>query len=284
MKLTSFLRALSLTAPLLFALHDASAAAQTSTKAAAATTLDVCQDNATGNWRYSGVVSVRNGVATDTSVVRIGYWIQNRVSGVAYVDALQGRALNALAQITRAAPARVVSYSVDGPALVLGSLRSTARVSIYDPLNAAAPAINLDPTFEVSAAVCGCEAPKGCVRTQGYWGNKPGVAWPKPYSRSVTFYSSGRTWQQIFDTPPSGGNAYLILAHQYIAALLNKGSSATAPAGVQTVLSKVDTWFASGVNLDSCSDSACETQKAWAGILDSYNNGDYPGAPKSCPD
>ena len=35
----------------------------------------------------------------------------------------------------------------------------------------------------------------GCTYTQGYWGNKPGVVWPDPYSRDAVFFLSGQTWQ-----------------------------------------------------------------------------------------
>jgi hypothetical protein len=35
------------------------------------------------------------------------------------------------------------------------------------------------------------------------------------------FFETGLTWSQVLDTEPKGGNAYFILAHQYIAAYLN---------------------------------------------------------------
>jgi hypothetical protein len=269
-------------APLLLAFAAAPAAAQPA-RAQAATTLDVCQDDATGNWRYAGVVSVRNGAATEASTIRIGYWIQNRVSGIVYRDIVEAPPLPALSLPTRLAPARVAAYSIDAPPLVLGSLRGTARITIEDPLDPAAPAVFLAPTYDMNAAVCGCGQPKGCVRTQGYWGNKPGVVWPAPYKRGDYFYASTLTAQQILDTPPSGGNAYLILAHQTLAALMNKAAGASVPAGVDTVLNQATAWFSAGVNLDTCRASACELQKSWAGILDTYNQGQYPWAPRHCP-
>lgn len=280
------LRALLLL-PLLGALNTGPALAAPPEQAAAATTLDVCQNDATGNWRYSGVVSVRNGAATDTSVVRIGYFIQNRVSGIAYNDVYQADAdADALlAARSGSAAARVVPFSIEAPPLVLGTLRNTSRVTIYDPLNAAAPAIYLQPSYDMNAAVCGCQHPKGCVRTQGYWSNKPGVVWPSPYHRyNNTFHSSGLNWQAIMDSPARGGNGYIILAHQYIAAVLNKAAGASVPASLQTVINNAAAYFASGATLDSCGANACETQKTWAGMLDSYNNGVYPSAPQSCPD
>lgn len=97
------------------------------------------------------------------------------------------------------------------------------------------------------------------------------------------FFSSGLTWQQILETPPKGGNAYLILAHQYIAAVLNRASGASAPSSLRTIINQSTTWFSSDTNVDSCSGSDCETQKNWAALLDTYNNGLYPGAPAHCP-
>lgn len=133
---------------------------------------------------------------------------------------------------------------------------------------------------DVEAADCGCP-PKGCVRTQGYWGNKPGVIWPAPYDRDAAFFGSGLTWQEIMDSP-TRGDAYLILAHQYIAAVLNRAAGASAPAAVQGVISGATTWFGSGVELGDCRAGGCPVQRAWAAVLDAYNNGLYPGGPKAC--
>lgn len=127
---------------------------------------------------------------------------------------------------------------------------------------------------------CGCPV-KGCVRTQGYWGNKPGVIWPAPYDRDAAFFGSGLTWQEIMDSP-TRGDAYLILAHQYIAAVLNRAAGASAPAAVQGVISGATAWFGSGVELGECRAGGCPLQRSWAAILDAYNNGAYPGAPKHC--
>lgn len=134
--------------------------------------------------------------------------------------------------------------------------------------------------LDAELADCGCP-PVGCVRTQGYWGNKPGVVWPGRYDRDADFFASGLSWQEVMDSP-TRGDAYLILAHQYIAAVLNRAAGASAPASVQGVISAATAWFASGVELGECRAGACQLQRAWAGVLDSYNNGSYPGAPKHC--
>jgi hypothetical protein len=99
----------------------------------------------------------------------------------------------------------------------------------------------------------------------------------------MNFYSSGLTWQQILDTPPRG-NAYIILAVQFIAAVLNRNAGASAPQGVQDVMAAARDWFASGTTLSTCGPGTCDLQKTWAATLDVYNNGNYPGAPPHCPD
>ena len=126
---------------------------------------------------------------------------------------------------------------------------------------------------------CTCP-PKGCVRTQGYWGNKPGVVWPKGYDRDAAFFGSGLTWQQVLDSP-TRGDAYFILAHQYIAAVLNVASGASAPNSVRSVILAAGAWFATATP-GTCVRGACQLQRSWASILDEYNNGDYPGGPKHC--
>lgn len=248
---------------------------------AVTSTLDVCHDATTGKWRYSGVVSLAGKSLSTTSSAAVEYRIQNKTSALGYADALLAQAQAPL--VLPGSTTRIASFSIEAPPLSLGTLRSAARVHLSDPMAPGTALPALETQAEFDAAVCGCP-PAGCVRTQGYWKSKPGVAWPAPYSRNAMFFSSGLTWQQILDTPPKGGNAYLILAHQYIAGLLNRAGGASAPSGVQTVIGRAGAYFAGGSNLDSCGGSLCDTQISWAGILDTYNNGQYPGAPQHCPE
>jgi len=77
--------------------------------------------------------------------------------------------------------------------------------------------------------------PDACTLTQGYWKNHSWYG-PAPYDDTWThlwdpaadpdgdypiFYNTGKTWHQVLRTAPKGGNAYIIIAHQYIAAYLN---------------------------------------------------------------
>ena len=268
--------------PLILAMH-AGLAGAAPVLPVATSTLDVCQDEVTGNWRYSGVVTVAGKTVLQDSVISIEYKVQNQVSA-GYVDALRAGRLADDAAVATGTTARVARFSFDAPPLLLGTLRNASRIVISDPLNLASAPVSLESRFNFTTPVCGCSTITGCTRTQGYWKSKPGVVWTAPYSRTAMFFSSGLTWQQILETPPQKGNAYLILAHQYIAALLNRASGASAPGSLQTVINNATTFFSGGTNLDSCSGSDCETQKSWAGMLDTYNNGQYPGAPKHCPD
>lgn len=265
--------------PLMFGMHASAAPAAP----AATTTLDVCHNEATGNWRYSGMVAVSGSTMKSTTTVGVDVWVQNSTSSAGYVNAMRVPAIDS-ETVASPATARWSKFAIEAAPLSLGVLRNSARIAISDPFAPTTMPLMLQASAEYTHAVCGCPVPVGCTRTQGYWKSKPGVIWPAPYSRDAMFFSSGLTWQQILDTPPQGGNAYLILAHQYIAAVLNRARGASAPASLQNILNNATTWFSSGTNLDSCSGSACETQKNWAGLLDTYNNGLYPGAPGKCPD
>jgi hypothetical protein len=120
----------------------------------------------------------------------------------------------------------------------------------------------------------------GCTYTQGYWKNHPD-AWPEGYDPDDRFYVSGMSWMQVFDTDPRPGNAYYILAHQYMAAVLNVASGAYVPAEIQQTLGDAEEWFADA-KPGSCGGDACGVQKSWADLLDTENNGWFEGGPPLC--
>jgi hypothetical protein len=77
----------------------------------------------------------------------------------------------------------------------------------------------------------------GCTYTPGYWKTHSEYG-PSPYDptwQSLTngadtaFYLSGQSWYEVMYTPPAG-NAYYILARQYVAAHLNVLSGADSSA------------------------------------------------------
>jgi hypothetical protein len=130
-----------------------------------------------------------------------------------------------------------------------------------------------------------CEPPPpeefGCTLTQGYWKNhnefgskKQAVDWPAPHDERDLL--CGAEWLAILKTPPAGGNAWLIVAHQYIAAMLNVAAGASTTAQVDQALADAQQFL----------DATCSSAPASefpdainaAAILDAYNNGDIgPG-------
>jgi hypothetical protein len=101
--------------------------------------------------------------------------------------------------------------------------------------------INLDPGEFHEDNDFGNFKPLGCTYTQGYWKTHSmyGPAgpydptWAQREGENAVFFDEGNpkfpsatatvpfTWYSMFWTPPAGGNAYIILAHQYMAAWLN---------------------------------------------------------------
>jgi hypothetical protein len=78
----------------------------------------------------------------------------------------------------------------------------------------------------------------GCTRGQGYW-KTHSIYGPAPYDsvwalvgEDSTFFLSNKRYYEVCWTPPSGGNAYYMLAHFYIATKLNFESGAD-PSEVQ---------------------------------------------------
>ena len=254
------------------------------TTLAASKTVDICEVSPGGDWRYSGIVSVWNAGAIPTTGLMVMDRIEYKESGPNWQTGLGPVNLNsANIQIdagTTELTATLFPYSFDGDPLP-GTIRNVAKVTITNHSGSAGTATGPEPKATWTGPVLPCAPSNGCVRTQGYWGNHSN--WPTGYSPSDTFFYSGQTWQQVLDSSAAGGNAYYQLAHQYIAAKLNEASGAAVPAGVLTVLADSQGFF-NNVNTTpaSCGGSACGLQKTWAGILDEYNNGDYPGGPEHC--
>jgi len=116
----------------------------------------------------------------------------------------------------------------------------------------------------------------GCTRTQGYWkrhnehATPPGLQldWPPPYDEDDLL--CGQTLLEILNTPPQG-DAWYILAHQYIAARLNIASGASSTPEVDATLASAEAWL-----LDNCGGSPASESPdalAWAATLERYNRG-----------
>ncbi len=122
-----------------------------------------------------------------------------------------------------------------------------------------------------------CEG--GCTLTPGYWKTHSKYG-PAPYDdtwaligEDTPFFLSGQSWYQVLWTPPAGGNAYYILAHQYIAARLNILNGAASTPAVDDALA----WATNFFNTYTPSSKLSKTLRAQvistAYLLDQYNNG-----------
>ena len=133
---------------------------------------------------------------------------------------------------------------------------------------------------ECSVSVTVPECGTGCTLTQGYWkthsikgpAKKADPAWDLVGGPNATFYSSGKTWYQVFWTPPAG-NAYYNLAHQFMAARLNVLSGASTTAEVDASLAYAQTFFSTYTPSSKLSSTVRNLALKNAGTLDNYNNG-----------
>ena len=186
---------------------------------------------------------------------------------------LSGAALGASKTFTYARTITGSSF----PCGATTTVGNTASIATDDGVTRSASA-------HVSAAVtCPPPAAAGCTLTQGYWGTHSSYG-PAKYDATwalvganganTTFYLSGRSYYQQLQTP-SGGNAYNILANQFIAARLNMLKGAAAPAGLD--MTAVETFFTTHtpaqIGALKGSHAVRAQALAWASTLDRYNNG-----------
>ena len=126
----------------------------------------------------------------------------------------------------------------------------------------------------------------GCTLTQGYWKTHSEFG-PAPYDdtwaqlssgASTAFYQSGKTYYEVLWTPPQGGNAYYVLAHQYIAAQLNILNGAD-PSAAQVAFDAATTLFNKytpdqvAVAKGKTGNDLRSQFTSLATVLDNYNNG-----------
>lgn len=119
----------------------------------------------------------------------------------------------------------------------------------------------------------------GCTLTPGYWKTHSSYG-PAPYDatwaligENTAFFLSGQSWYQVLWTSPSGGNAYYILAHAYIAARLNLLNDAASTPEVDAALVRATTFFSTYTPASTLSRAVRNAAIADAGLLDGYNNG-----------
>jgi len=258
------------------------------TTLAATKTIEICKVDV-DTWRYSGEISLWNQGVLDTIGLAINDCIQNKTGGGQFKDAYCTTnfdpALTEIPAGTTLETATVFKYSIEGDPLA-GDIRNIAKITILNHSGSLGKPKGPEPKDTWTGGdppLCDQDLGGGCTYTQGYWGNKPGVVWPAEFDRTSLFFNSGLTWQQVLDAS-AGGNGYVILAKQYIAAVLNQANGADVPTGVQEILTLATGYFAGAADPYTACPAAsdCGAQKTWGGILDSYNNGEYPGGPLHC--
>ncbi|KAA9134165.1 hypothetical protein F3N42_01075 [Marinihelvus fidelis] len=154
----------------------------------------------------------------------------------------------------------------------------------------------------VSTLVQNSECVFGCTLTQGYWKTHSAYG-PAPYDETwalvgedTPFFLSGLSWHDIMWTPPRGGNAYIQLAHQWIAAYMNHLNEASSTPEVDDALAngllvfeacepwgQETTQGKGGKSKKPAPGASCAVasdwqMRQWANTLDRYNNGEIgPG-------
>ena len=119
----------------------------------------------------------------------------------------------------------------------------------------------------------------GCTLTPGYWKTHSRYG-PAPYDETwaligedTLFFLSGQSWYQVLWTPPAGGNAYYILAQQYIAAKLNILNGAASTPAVDSAIAWATNFFNTYEPSSSLSRTVRNQAIPTASLLDRYNNG-----------
>ena len=137
------------------------------------------------------------------------------------------------------------------------------------------------PEDECCGPDCQPDEETGCTLTQGYWkthneyATSPGLQldWPAPYDEDDLL--CGQRLLDVLNSQPRG-DAWIILAHQWIAARLNVASGASTTDEVDAALASGETWLLAhcgGVPASEAPDAL-----EWAETLDRYNHGDIgPG-------
>ncbi len=103
----------------------------------------------------------------------------------------------------------------------------------------------------------------GCTLTQGYW--KTHDDWPDHADAELC----GHAWADILWMAPVGGDAWIIVAHQYIAAKLNVANGAVAEDAITQALADAEALLADCAIADADREAAI----ALATLLDDFNNG-----------
>jgi hypothetical protein len=256
-------------------------------------TIEIC-DNGNGTWHYSGAISVWNTGSADAVACQINDKIESKnVSGPNWTSVCQALSNASCGDLGAIVPggtledsAFVTTYSCDA-APQTTSVRNNANITIANHSGGRANGPNPKATYFGTVPPPACGGDCGCALTQGYWKNHPeDPAWA---TADLSLFGGAANAMTILQTNPQFGNAWLILAHQYIAYLLDVGRAggSCTPPGLGDLVTRVRAFFIAHPYSTYATD--CTKSNGWCGsstadacILDAYNNGIYPGGPSHC--
>jgi hypothetical protein len=89
--------------------------------------------------------------------------------------------------------------------------------------------------IEIEAGTCECGGGGTVTCTLGFWKNHP-EEWTNLDPNAIPGWGGGNTYLQIFGIAPQHGDASIILAHAYLAAVLNTGAPAADLASALALL------------------------------------------------
>jgi hypothetical protein len=140
------------------------------------------------------------------------------------------------------------------------------------------PGRNWATYIEFTVQSCDENEGEGCTLTQGYWRTHSQYG-PAPYDptwaavgENTPFFSSGETWYSALWVSPEG-DAYYILAQQYIASVLNVNNGASTTPEVDEAMAAALDWFINHNPGVPASSADGQDAVALSVILDDYNNG-----------
>jgi hypothetical protein len=131
--------------------------------------------------------------------------------------------------------------------------------------------------------------PLGCTYTFGYWKTHSMYGPAGPYDPTWDLkaggddpflslaWNTGFTWYSILQEPPKGGNAYLILSYQYVAAWLNINNVdpllASDPSVLGTAMADAEALLGAYTPYDILTPAVREQFITLASFLNEYNEG-----------
>jgi hypothetical protein len=153
---------------------------------------------------------------------------------------------------------------------------TTTNATYYLFSTACLNALNSQNPCNISSPPAGCTLSQGYWKTHNFYEDKAPKNQPWPlleYGQSTKTEDialCNMTYLEILHTPPAGGVKWYILAHQYIAAILNIANGASTTPDLESALDS-----ASLLLEDNCDKNISDSTQisVLAALIDDYNNG-----------